>query len=93
MQQHEFIFMARNLKVTDVKQDDSGNTFIGLRPKISITHNYKKNNSVMISFEETGDKFLVPTKQDLEEIYRLHLTNENLEHILLEHCNAHLKKV
>lgn len=92
MQQHEFIFMAKNLKVTNVTQDDSGNTIVNLRPKISIVHNYKKNNSMKISFAETNDTFVIPSKNDLEEIYRLHLTNENLEHILIEYCKTHLKK-
>lgn len=93
MQQHEFIWMAKNLKVTDVTQDETGNTVINLRPQIQLTHNYKKKNQMQIVFTEDQSRFLIPSKSDLEEIFRLHLSNVNVEQILRKHCEDNFEKV
>jgi hypothetical protein len=92
MNQPEFIWMAKNLKVTDVKQDETGNTIINLRPQIQLTHSYKKKNQMQIIFTEDQARYLISTKVELQEIYRLHLSNVDLENVLRHYCEDWLKK-
>ena len=91
MEQQEFIWMAKNLKVVDVIQDEIGNTIIQLRPQVQLVHNYKKSNLMTVKFVEDQMMFIVPSRKELEEIYRLHLENENLIQLLREYCELHLK--
>lgn len=93
MQQHEFIWMAKNLKVNNVTQNENGTTTINLRPQIQITHNYKKKNQMLIIFTEDQVRYLISTKVELQEIYRLHLSNVDLENVLRHYCEDWLKKI
>lgn len=93
MQQHEFIWMAKNLKVDNVTQDESGNTIVKLRPHIVFMHNYKKKNQMMIMFSEDKATYIIPSKVEMEEIYEMHLTNPDVEQLLRKYCEENLEKV
>ena len=93
MYEPEFIWMAKSLKVTDITQDGSGKTIINLRPQIQIIHNYKKKNQMILTFTEDQTRYLVPSKLELQEIYRLHLSNVDLEHVLRKYCEEKLQKI
>ena len=92
MQQHEFIWLGNNMKVGRVGQDTVGNTIVDLRPQIQITHNYKKKNLMLITFSDDGLTFIIPSKSQLEDIYRMHLSNVHLGEILRKYCEDNLQK-
>jgi hypothetical protein len=93
MEQHEFIWMANNMGIGIVTQDESGHTEANLRPNIYITHDYNGNNLMLLTFKETREFYKIKTKDELEEIFRLHLTNENLEVPLRAYATESLKQI
>lgn len=93
MEQHEFIWMANNMGIGIVTQDESGHTEANLRPNIYITHDYNGNNLMLLTFKETREFYKINTKDELEEIFRLHLTNENLEVPLRAYATESLKQI
>lgn len=93
MEQHEFIWMANNMGIGIVTQDESGHTEANLRPNIYITHDYNGNNLMLLTFKETREFYKIKTKDELEEIFRLHLTNENLEVPLRAYATGSLKQI
>lgn len=94
MDQIKFIVMANNVYPEgEVKQDPNGITIVNLRPQIQITHNYKKKNEMKIIFNDTNDEYLVSSKNELEEIYGLHLANKDVIQILHEYCKNNLKSI
>ena len=93
MEQHEFIWLANNMQIETVRQDEIGHTEVELRPHIKITHDYNSHNLMLLSFTETRDFYKIPSKDALEDIFRLHLTNENLEMPLHEYADANLTRL
>lgn len=93
MEQHEFIWMANNMGIGLVVQDETGHTEANLRPQICITHDYNGNNLMLLTFKETREFFKIKTKEELENIFRLHLTNENLETPLREYATENLQQI
>lgn len=93
MKQHEFIWAARNMNVGDARQNDSGQTYITLRPGIMLIHDYKKKDQMTIEF--TGDQavYIIRDRKELETIYRLHLENRDLVEILRRYCSDNLTKI
>jgi len=92
MQQPDFIYLARGV-AGEVTQDEIGNTIVQLRPQIQLKHNYKKKNLMTILFTEDQSMFCIPTRKDLESIYRLHLENKDLTQILRAYCEQQLEKL
>ena len=70
MEQHEFIWMANNMGIGIVTQDESGHTEANLRPNIYITHDYNGNNLMLLTFKETREFYKIKTKDELEEIFK-----------------------
>lgn len=93
MKQHEFIWMANNVRAGKAVQDASGNTAITIRPNIMVVHNYKKRDQMTLVFVEDNSQYLIPTKKELEEIFRIHLENQNINEILLRYCTEKLTKI
>lgn len=93
MKQHEFIWMANNVHAGKAVQDESGNTAITLRPTIMVVHNYKKRDQMTLVFVEDQSQYIIPTKKELEEIFRIHLENQNINEILRRYCTEKLTKI
>ena len=91
MEQHEFIWMGNKLGV-QVIQGEGGITSIQLRPKIVVSHNYKKKNLTQVVFIEDGAKYNIGSKYELESVIALHLSNEHLETVLRSFCEKNLEK-
>ena len=85
--------MANNVKVEKVFQDEIGNAIVQLRPQIQLVHNYKKKNLMTIRFIEDQTIFMIPSRKELEEIYRMHMENSDLTVILRDYCEKHLEKM
>ena len=92
MKQHEFMYTAKSLTL-DVQQDEVGNTIATLRPYIHLMHSYKKNDLMQIIFLEDQARYIIPSNDELEEIYRLHLELTDLTQVLREYCDKHLKRM
>lgn len=93
MKQHEFIWMTNNVHASNVVQDDSGNTAVTLRKNILLVHNYKKKDQMSIILVDTNSQFLIPSKKELESIFRLHLENKDLNEIIVKYCTENLSKI
>ena len=78
MEQQKFIFLSNNVQADHVTQDEDGNTIVGLREGVKVAHNYK-HNEMKITFEENDTSFLIPSREELEAVYRIHLENVNLQ--------------
>jgi hypothetical protein len=89
MKQPEFLFIAHNLKVSGVVQSDP-ETIVNLRPGIIIKHNYRKKDLMTITFTDGNNSYIIPSRKELEEIYRLHLGNADLLQLLQEWCIKNL---
>ena len=92
MQQHEFIWMGGKLNLPMLQNGD-GVTTIDLRPQIKLVHEYKKKDQTLVVFMEDDSKFIISSKDELNDIIHMHLTNEHLEQQLLEYCKANLQKI
>lgn len=93
MKQHEFIWAARNMNVGEARQNDSGQTYITLRPGIMLTHDYKKKDQMTIEFDGDRAVYIIRDRKELEWIYRLHLENHDLIEILRRYCSENLTKI
>jgi hypothetical protein len=92
MEQHKFIWLAKNMKVENVTQGTNGETTIELRPNINIVHDYRRKNQMTIRLLEREEKYIIPSEKELERIYRLHLEHKDIMVPLMEYC-AQLEKV
>lgn len=92
MKQHEFVWMARNVKLKPVMKDD-GITEVEVRPNIKIIHNCKKRDEMMVVFEDLDEEYLVPNKTELEKVYKLHLMQEHIGEALRQYCNGMFAKL
>jgi hypothetical protein len=92
MQQHEFIWVARSQKINDVKQDETGNTIVNLRPQVQIIHNYKKKNHMQIVFTEDQFRFLILSTGTLKEIYNINATADS-QSVLRKYCEDNLERI
>jgi hypothetical protein len=84
--------MAKSVKAESIKQEDP-ETIITLKDGIYLKHNYKKKDQITIELKEFGETYLVSTKKELEEIYRIYLTNTNFVQLLCEWANKNLNKL
>jgi hypothetical protein len=84
--------MAKNMQVKNIQQGDP-EVIVTLKEGIDIKHNYKKKDQITIELKESGETYLLSTKKDLEEIYRIHLSNTNSTQVLYEWCMKSLNKI
>ena len=94
MTQQKFMWITNQVSpVGKITQGTNGTVSVDLRDNINIVHNYKKNNSVVLTFKDDQKKYLITSDHDLEEIYKLHLTHPNVEVVLRKYCSDHLKEI
>lgn len=92
MQQHEFIYIVNNMQAEKrAEQDENGNVNIALRSQIKLSHNYKKNEMVIL-FIDDNTTFKFSSRQELEEIGRIHLANKDAVEPLRRYCEEHLER-
>ena len=92
MQQFEFIYMAKTLKVQEVLQGDP-EIIVKLKDGILVKHNHQKNNAMYIEMKDAGKSYLIPSKKELEDIYRIYLENESFTQLLYEYLEEKLEKI
>ena len=91
MKQHEFIYLSRNM-TNQVRQDLIGNVIVDLNQMVEITHNYKKKDLMTLTMKEDQSKYTIPSRSDLEEIYKIQVSEENPIQLIREYCEKNLKK-
>jgi hypothetical protein len=92
MNQIKFIWLSKNIPGVSVSQDPDGVTIVNLRPLIDITHDSNKRDKIEIIFKDDNTKYTIPNKKSLEEIYRMHLENEEVMLLLHQYCDTHLAR-
>jgi len=90
--------MAKNIKVDEMKQDEIGNTVVTLifnelrQPVVQLIHNYKKRGSMSIRFIEDQTVYNIPSRKELEDIYRIYIENRKMTENLRTYCENSLEK-
>lgn len=92
MQQHDFIWVAKNHNMPNVVQDSIGNTKVVIRDNIELTHNYKTKMMTLI-FLEDGSHYSLPDKRYLVDIFEMANNNEHLTYILKDYATKNLYEV
>lgn len=93
MKQQEFLWMSNNIQPEGVIQGNNGDVIVNLRNGIQVIHNYIRGNKMTIRFTEDQVSFLIPSKKELEDIYRMHLGNTNLINELRKYCDDTLQQL
>lgn len=93
MDQIKFIYTSKQIKPAgEVTDDGNGGVAVLLRPGVVVTHKYKRNNQMTITFTEDESEYIIGTDKELEEIYRMHLSNVNFIQPARKYCDDHLQR-
>lgn len=93
MDQAKFLWLTKTIHPKGpVTQGPNGISTVELRPGITISHNYKKNNQVKITFTDTNISYIVDDHNDLQDIVLLHLNNEECAEQIRQYCETNFKK-
>lgn len=92
LNQQKFLWITRNVDVKNISQTSNDMIIVNLRDNIQITHCWKKNDRMEVIISDDQSHYIIPDQQHLEEIYRLHLSEENLTSVLKEYCDNNLEK-
>lgn len=91
MNQIKFLWISNNIpNKLGVEQTEDGIVIVKLRPKIDITHNYKKRDRMEIIFKDDNKRYLIHDHKILKEIYTLHMQNEEVMLLLHQYCESNL---
>ena len=95
MEQVEFMWILNRGAVQSILQSatESDGVVGKIRPTIELTHHSTRNNLTTIHFLEGDDTYEIETKDQLQEICTIHMTNESAESLIREYCEKNLKKV
>lgn len=72
---------------------NNGDIIVNLRKEIKITHNYKKSNKIYIIFVYSQDKYEITSNEELGEICKIHMENEDSVNRIYDYCKNNLEKV
>ena len=91
MTQIKFLWLSKNIPgISGVEQGPDGITTVKVRPLIDITHDSNKRDKVEILFKDDNTKYVIPDQKTLEEIYRMHIKNDEVMLLLHQYCEANL---
>lgn len=93
MEQMKFIFMSNKMNPISVSDDGNGKIIVELRKGVQVIHNYKKNNRMEIVFTDSQDHYEIPSQNELESLYQIHLGNTNFIAPATEYCENNLRKI
>lgn len=92
MTQVKFLWTSKNVPDVKVEQKDNGMTIVTLRKNIMISHNSNKRDKMQISFIKEKVSYLIPDQRALEEIYKMHMENEEVNLLLMQYCVKNFAK-
>lgn len=91
MNQIKFIWLSNNIpNIVGINMDPNGITTVSLRELIDIIHNSKKMDKIEILFKDDNTKYEIPDQKTLEEIYDMHISNEEVMLLLHQYCSKNL---
>ncbi len=93
MDQTKFLYMIKKVNPISVMDVGNGKLIVILRKDIYITHDYKKNNKMEISFNDDKESFLIPSQNELESLLRIHLSSINFNEPAMKYCKCSLQKL
>lgn len=93
MKQHEFVWKVHSN--TDVKttQTVNGITECFIRENLILSHNYKKNDQVLLTFKDMNKIYLISSDSEFKEIFKIINSNENIIQPLIDYCEKNLKSI
>lgn len=93
MNQMDFIYMANLAKPEEgIIQTENGTTECHLRKNIIITHDYLKRDLIILTLLEDGSKYIIPSKLELQIIFKMHTEYKYLNQALKEYAVKNLKE-
>ena len=93
MNQIKFLWLSKNIPgILGVEQLPDGVAVTKLRNKIDIIHNSGKRNRIDIVFHDDGTSYVISDQKTLEEIYRMHMENEEIMLLLHQYCEKNLAR-
>lgn len=93
MNQMEFIYMSNLAEPKcGVNQTENGVTECHLRDGILITHDYKRRDLMLLYMEEFKVTFIIPSRLELQEIFRMHSDMDYITMPLYEYALKTLKE-
>lgn len=93
MEQTKFLYMVRKVNPISVIDDGDGKLIVTLRKDIYISHNYKKNNKMEITFNDSKETFLIISQNELESLLKIHLGSANFNEPAMKYCKEFLQKL
>lgn len=94
MTQIKFLWLSNNIpNKIGVEQTEDGMVIVKLRPKIDITHNFKKRDRVEIILKDDNSRFIIPDDESLQEVYTMHVMNEEVMLLMHQYCESHFTRI
>lgn len=94
MEQIKFILLSNTIRsFGGTIQSVNGVVECRLRNGIKTSHNYHKNNLMLLIFEDTDEAFIIPSENELKNIYNMHIQYKDLMEPLHEYALKTFKKV
>lgn len=91
MKQHEFIWKIHSNIEVNMVQTVNGITECTVKDGIILSHNYKKNNQILLVMNEFNKKYIVPSDKELREIYKIINSSSNgITQQLIEYADKNL---
>lgn len=95
MKQIDFMMLSNNIEGVNVSQGTFGIVTASLlNGVITITHNYKKKDKIVINFDDS--KYLITSRSELEQVYSKYLEHygsNDVVNIIKKYCSVNLTKI
>ena len=93
MKQHEFIWKVSSNTDMNMVQTTNGITECTVKGGIILSHDYKRNDLVLIKFNELHKKFIIASDKEFREIIQIINNNDNVNQPLIEYATKNLKEM
>lgn len=93
MEQIEFMWCLKKFLIPNILQNEKGLVTAKLLPDVLLTHDYKKKNKIEVIFTETQDRFLISSKEELNELCKIYSNNPNISDPIKKYCVSKLNKI
>ena len=91
MYQPSIIYISRANGFRDIIQNGDITT-INISDQITLTFNFRNDDKLYLNIKDIGEKFIISTKEKLEEFYNMYTKNQNTIQSIYEWCNENLTK-
>lgn len=92
MKQHEFIWKISSSTDMRMVQTVNGITECTVKDGIILSHDYKRNDLLLLIFKEFNKKYIIPSDKELKDIFDIINKNNNVSQPLISYAEANLKQ-